>query len=156
MGADVGGGIGGVSVDGQGVEARQVFISVPLGVAAFVSPVEGGRPDIGVCSRACGKDLEPQRGAGRERLATRAELCYDATGRIEPRCCNHVGAFEYVGGAYPVHVDGASPQNNFDWIWAEFEDIQLDVLLEVFDAVVSMSAYVCSLTDVPEESTNES
>jgi len=45
----------------------------------------------------------------------------------------------------------ASPQKNFDWIWAEFEEIRVDVLLEVFDAVVSMSAYVGSLTDVPEE-----
>ena len=50
----------------------------------------------------------------------------------------------------------ASPQNNFDWIWAEFEEIRVDVLLEVFDAVVSMSAYVGSLTDVPEEPTNKS
>ena len=45
----------------------------------------------------------------------------------------------------------ASPQKNFDWIWAEFEEIRVDVLLEVFDAVVSMSAYVGSLTDVLEE-----
>ena len=45
----------------------------------------------------------------------------------------------------------ASPQKKINWIWAEFYDIRLDVLLDVFVAVVEMSTFTRSLTDEPDE-----
>ena len=45
----------------------------------------------------------------------------------------------------------SSPQQGYDWVWAEFDELPLDQVVPVFAAVVNLSQLTDSLTDVTED-----
>ena len=45
----------------------------------------------------------------------------------------------------------SSPQKNYDWVWSEYDELPRRCLIPVFQAVVSLSAMLKGMTDVPDE-----